>query len=73
MGTEFPVSRVRELHIHTLIRVIWEFPYVSVNLYLLDLPSVIAIFFMISSAIIEKKKLKSIKGITREEILLLDK
>ena len=55
MGTEFPVSRVRELHIHTLIRVIWEFPYVSVNLYLLDLPSVIAIFFMISSAIIEKK------------------
>lgn len=56
MGTEFPVSRVRELHIHTLIRVIWEFPYVSVNLYLLDLPSVIAIFFMISSAIIEKKK-----------------
>lgn len=56
MGTEFPVSRVRELHIHTLIRAIWEFPYVSVNLYLLDLPSVIAIFFMISSAIIEKKK-----------------
>lgn len=56
MGTEFPVSRVRELHIHTLIRVIWEFPYVSVNLYLLDLPSVIPIFFMISSAIIEKKK-----------------
>lgn len=55
MGTEFPVSRVRELHIHTLIRVIWEFPYVSVNLYLLDLPSVIPIFFMISSAIIEKK------------------
>lgn len=56
MGTEFPVSRVRELHIHTLIRAIWEFPYVSVNLYLLDLPSVIPIFFMISSAIIEKKK-----------------
>ena len=56
MGTEFPVSRVRELHIHTLIRVIWEFPYVSVNLYLFDLPSVIPIFFMISSAIIEKKK-----------------
>lgn len=55
MGTEFLVSRVRELHIHTLIRVIWEFPYVSVNLYLLDLPSVIPVFFMISSAIIEKK------------------
>ena len=27
----------------------------SVNLYLLDLPSVIPIFFMISSATIEKK------------------
>lgn len=26
MGAEFLVSRVRELHVHTLIRVIWEFP-----------------------------------------------
>lgn len=40
MGTEFLVSRVRELHILTLIRWIWEFPRVC-QFVPLDLPSVI--------------------------------
>lgn len=68
MGAEFLVSGVKELHIHTLIRAIWEFPCVSVNLYLLDLPSVYQIFSHYH------KKNEVEKGVRRKgEIFLLDK
>lgn len=52
MGTEFLVPRVRELHIHTLIRWIWEFPRVC-QFVPLDLPSVITNSLALS---LKKKK-----------------
>ena len=61
MGAEFLVSRVRELHRHTLIRAIGEFPYVSVNWYLFRFAICITNFFfnaLLSSTIIKKKKQK---------------
>lgn len=59
MGTEFLVSRVRELHIHTLIRWIWEFPRVC-QFVPVDLPSVITNSLTLSLK--KEKKLRWRRG-----------